>query len=145
VALRDDLMGVLARDARYSLDAYEFVILTFDFLRTRQRVSQAQGGRKRTRTSDGPAAPQAEHFSGQELCRGFCDLARREFGGLAAYVVAGWGVRSTSDIGEVVYNLIASGDFEKTPEDARSDFDDVFDLMAALRDQREPGGGAETG
>ena len=44
-----------------------------------------------------------------------------------------WGIRSTSDIGEIVYNLIASGDLDKTPDDKRSDFDDVFDFAKALR------------
>ena len=41
-------------------------------------------------------------------------------------VLALWGIRSTSDIGEIVYNLIASGDLEKTPSDSRADFDNVF-------------------
>ena len=44
-----------------------------------------------------------------------------------------WGIRATSDLGEVVYNLIASGDLEKTPTDSRSDFDGVFDFETALR------------
>ena len=48
-------------------------------------------------------------------------------------VLKQWGLRSTSDIGEMVYNLIASGDLEKTPKDARSDFDDVYDFEAAFR------------
>ena len=43
------------------------------------------------------------------------------------------GTASTSDIGEIVYNLIASGDLDKTPADQRSDFDDVFDFATALR------------
>ena len=38
---------------------------------------------------------------------------------------------SPSDLGEIVYNLIASGDLEKTSTDSRSDFDDVFDLEQA--------------
>ena len=42
-------------------------------------------------------------------------------------------IRSTSDIGEIVYNLIASGDLDKTPTDKRSDFDDVFDFAQALQ------------
>ena len=44
-----------------------------------------------------------------------------------------WGIRSTSDLGEIVYNLIAAGDLEKTPEDARADFDSVFDFDTAFR------------
>ena len=51
----------------------------------------------------------------------------------AATVLAHWGVRSTSDIGDIVYNLIAAGDLEKTAADSRSDFDNVFDFETALK------------
>jgi uncharacterized repeat protein (TIGR04138 family) len=44
-----------------------------------------------------------------------------------------WGMRSTADIGDIVYNLIAAGDLEKTPSDSRSDFDDVFDFDTAFK------------
>ena len=52
---------------------------------------------------------------------------------MAIIVLDQWGIRSTSDIGDIVYNLIASGDLDKTPSDQRSDFDDVFDFATALR------------
>ena len=52
---------------------------------------------------------------------------------MALAVLRLWGIHSTSDVGDIVYNLIASGDLEKTPADARSDFDDVFDFEVAFR------------
>ena len=52
---------------------------------------------------------------------------------MAMGVMAQWGIHSTSDLGEIVYNLIASGDMEKTPDDSRADFDGVFDFADALR------------
>jgi uncharacterized repeat protein (TIGR04138 family) len=60
-------------------------------------------------------------------------LALRQYGLLAATVLGYWGIRSTSDIGDIVYNMIAAGDLEKTPNDSRSDFDNVFDFATALR------------
>ena len=57
----------------------------------------------------------------------------RQFGSLAATVLCHWGVTSTSDIGDIVYNLIAAGDLEKTPSDSRSDFNAVFDFETALK------------
>ena len=42
-------------------------------------------------------------------------LALRYYGLMAITVLNEWGIRSTSDIGEIVYNLIASGDLDKTP------------------------------
>ena len=67
------------------------------------------------------------------LCEAVRKLALRQYGLLAATVLNHWGVRSTSDIGDIVYNLIAAGDLEKTPSDSRSDFDNVFDFDTALR------------
>jgi uncharacterized repeat protein (TIGR04138 family) len=52
---------------------------------------------------------------------------------MAATVLSHWGVRSTSDIGDIVYNMIAAGDLEKMPSDSRSDFDEVFDFAKALK------------
>ncbi len=60
-------------------------------------------------------------------------MGLRQFGLLAATVFGHWGVRSTSDIGDIVYHLIDAGDLEKTPSDSRSDFDNVFDFETALR------------
>ena len=72
-------------------------------------------------------------MTGRELCEAVRRLALRQFGLLAATVLGHWGVRSTSDIGDIVYNLIAAGDLEKTPSDSRSDFDNVFDFETALK------------
>jgi uncharacterized repeat protein (TIGR04138 family) len=67
------------------------------------------------------------------VCEAVRRLALRQYGLLAATVLAHWGIRSTSDVGEIVYNMIATGDLEKTPSDSRSDFDNVFDFETALR------------
>ena len=55
-----------------------------------------------------------------ELCEAVRKLALRQYGLLAGTVLAHWGVRSTSDIGDIVYNLIAAGDLEKTDGDSRT-------------------------
>ena len=73
------------------------------------------------------------HVSGAELCESVRRLGLRQFGSLAAPVFGHWGVRSTSDIGDIVYNLIEAGDLEKTPADSRADFDDVYDFETALK------------
>ena len=43
-----------------------------------------------------------------------------------------WGVHSTSDIGEIVYNLIEAGLMRKSANDRREHFDDVFDFEDAF-------------
>ena len=51
---------------------------------------------------------------------------------MAKTVLNNWGIRETGDFGEIVFNLIRVGHMRKTARDRREDFDDVFDLDAAL-------------
>ena len=127
MSLRDDLAGVLARDPRYPIQAYAFVLEALEFTKNEKKKTQ---GRARSRRKSFAAS---RHVSGRELCEGARRLALSHYGLMAMTVLALWGIRSTSDIGEIVYNLIASGDLEKTPSDSRTDFDDVFDFEVALR------------
>ena len=130
MSFRDDLAGVLARDPRYPIQAYAFVLESLEFTKKEKDDKRRAEGRGRPR---GKRAQQSRHVSGRELCEGARRLALNHYGLMAMTVLALWGIRSTSDLGEIVYNLIASGDLEKTPADSRSDFDNVFDFEAALR------------
>jgi uncharacterized repeat protein (TIGR04138 family) len=60
-------------------------------------------------------------------------MALSHYGMMAIAVLKQWGIRQTSDLGEIVFNLIASGDLEKSPSDSRADFDHVYDFESALR------------
>ena len=51
---------------------------------------------------------------------------------MAKCVLNCWGVQSTGDFGEIVFNLIEAGLMSKTDEDTRADFRDVYDLDQAL-------------
>jgi uncharacterized repeat protein (TIGR04138 family) len=127
MSLRDDLAGVLARDPRYSIQAYAFVFEALEYTKSQKRRVPGRG------RSGGRGLARPRHVSGRELCEGARELALRQYGLLALAVLKQWGIRSTSDLGEIVFNLIASGDLEKAPGDSRSDFDNVFDFEAALR------------
>lgn len=72
------------------------------------------------------------HVTGRELAEGAADFAREQFGPLAYSVLREWGMRTTRDIGDVVFDLIALGLFSKTEEDSIQDFENVFDLRARL-------------
>jgi uncharacterized repeat protein (TIGR04138 family) len=50
-------------------------------------------------------------------------------------VLKNWGIETTGDIGELVYNMIEQGHMQKSPSDNRADFDDVFDMREALEDE----------
>jgi uncharacterized repeat protein (TIGR04138 family) len=147
MSLRDDLVGVLARDPRYTIQAYAFILEALDYTKRIRKRTRAQAQTQAENASQAQSAVQSparrrarkgrpdysQHVNGTELCRGARELALRQFGLLAITVLAQWGINSTSDIGEIVFNLIASGDLEKTPTDQRSDFDDVFLFENAFR------------
>jgi uncharacterized repeat protein (TIGR04138 family) len=142
---RDELARIIAGDPRYSIDAYAFVLEALNHAkhqklkgktRDRDQGRSAQQDRE-SRSSSSPAKKGrvAGHVTGRELCEAVRKLALRQYGLLAATVLNHWGVRSTSDIGDIVYNLIAAGDLEKTPSDSRSHFNNVFDFDTALKPQ----------
>jgi uncharacterized repeat protein (TIGR04138 family) len=127
MSFRNDLAGVLSRDPRYSIHAYAFVFEALEYTKGLKKRSQGRG-RGRTRPS-----ASSRHVTGRDLCEGARRLALEHYGMMALTVLKLWGLRSTSDLGEIVYNLIASGDFEKTPSDSRSDFDNIYDFEHAFR------------
>jgi uncharacterized repeat protein (TIGR04138 family) len=141
MSFRDCLARIIASDPRYSIDAYAFVLESLNYARQRKRRAAGRGGGKAAPSAKNSSAMasrtqrprEAEHVTGPELCEALRDLALDQFGFLAATVLAQWGVYTTSDIGDVVYNMIATGDLEKTPSDSRSDFDGVFEFESALR------------
>ena len=115
------LEDVVRRDPRYPYEAYEFVFAALDH--TQKLLGRAQ---------EPPDEGDTHHVSGRELLEGVRDLALREFGLMARTVFRMWGIRNTSDFGEIVFNLVAANLMSKTDRDDRADFADVYDLDEAL-------------
>jgi uncharacterized repeat protein (TIGR04138 family) len=115
------LFDIVSRDPRYAYEAYEFVFAALDY------TLQTLGKQDATKGETGP-----RHVSGGELLRGVRELALREFGFMARTVFRQWGVNRTGDFGAIVFNLVEAELMSKTPEDSLADFEDVFDLDAAL-------------
>jgi uncharacterized repeat protein (TIGR04138 family) len=117
-----EITEIVRRDRRYAYEAYEFV---FEALgHTQKRVGRVPTG--------GEPLGNEHHVSGREILEGAVDLAREEFGFMARTVFEQWGIRSTDDLGEIVFNLIESGLLSKTDSDSRADFQGVFKLDRAL-------------
>lgn len=95
-------------DPRYRREAYLFVLAGLEF--TLQKIAEVR------------------HLTGQELSRGIAGYAREQYGYMARDVLENWGVRTTLDFGEIVYNLIGEGLMRKTEDDRREDFADVYDF-----------------
>ena len=72
------------------------------------------------------------HLSAKELYLGACAYALDEYGPLASRVLEFWGIKSASDFGNIVYNLIEVGIFGKQKGDSREQFDELPDLQEIL-------------
>jgi len=117
------LSEVVRRDPRYAYEAYDFVFHAI------QHTQRATG---REAPPEGEAAQKRHHVSGPELLEGIRQLALQEFGMLAKTVFHSWGLRTTDDWGNIVFNLIDAELMSRTSEDRRDDFHAVYDFDQAL-------------
>jgi uncharacterized repeat protein (TIGR04138 family) len=77
-------------------------------------------------------AREIRHVTGGELLEGIRELALARFGPMAKTVFEQWGVGSTEDFGEIVFQLVDQGLLGKTEADKRSDFASGFDFDEAF-------------
>ena len=106
------LLKLIDRDKRYDPEAYSFIMASLDF--TMKRLKRKG------------------HITGQELADGIKDYALDQFGPMARVVLEKWGIKSTNDFGEIVFNLIGSGLLGKTEEDRKEDFNNRYDFKEAF-------------
>lgn len=111
--LDERLREIVGRDGRYTVEAYEFV------LEALEETMRHLGRREDADESD-------RHISAADLLQGLRRLAIERFGYLARTVFEAWGVRTTGDFGDVVFNLVEHDLLKRREEDRRSDFDDVY-------------------
>ena len=76
---------------------------------------------------------EGQHVNATELCNGFKDLALKEFGIMAWSVMSTWGVRSSEDIGSMVFQLIEKGVLGRNENDSESDFEKILALETELK------------
>lgn len=109
VGLESDTLSQLAEsDPRYPEKAYLFLLLAL------QRVIRR--------------LPEPRHVSGRELTLGCRDLALELYGPMARTVLEHWRIHATRDFGDLVFNLLEAGVLSKSEEDAREDFEGIFDF-----------------
>ena len=109
---------ILARDSRYTRDAYLFVREALDY--TQKLVGKETRG-------------QIRHVSGQELLDGIRRFALNQFGPMVVTVFEEWGVRNCRDFGEIVFNMVETSLLAKTEKDTRDDFQNGCDFTEAFR------------
>ncbi len=134
---------LLKRDKRFKVEAYVFVYETLDFAQNVLHLGQREINEPlpfpldEEEEVESSAVKKAEsepqnHVTGQDLCVAAREYAWKMYGFLAPMVLASMGIRKTGDIGDIVFNLIGTGQMRKTAHDRREDFDDVFDFDTAF-------------
>ncbi len=108
---------IIESDPRYGKEAYIFLKEALEFT-----IKQ----KKRGKTDAG------SHVNAGELLDGFRQLALKEFGPMVVTVLEYWGVRGSSDVGQMVFNLIGAGVFGKTESDSVDDFDQALNFHIAF-------------
>ena len=107
LAFRDGIMDrIRLREPRFDERAYLFVLAGLEFCQTR--------------------LPERRHITGRELAMACRDLALDRFGVMARVVLDHWGVRSTADIGDIVFTLVDLGLLISQQNDTRDEFADVY-------------------
>ncbi len=66
------------------------------------------------------------HLEGAELAEAVRQLALDSFGLMSRTVLEHWGVRSTSDLGDIVYLLVEHDVLITRPTDSREDFEGLY-------------------
>jgi uncharacterized repeat protein (TIGR04138 family) len=141
------LADLLRQDRRYPLDAYIFILESLSFAQEALGMGQEppaeelepipggeqpSGGRPRSKAGRSRRRRAERHLTGQELCEAARQYALQQYGYLARTVLAAWGLKSTDDFGELVFNMIDIGQMRKTRHDKREDFHGVYDFREAF-------------
>jgi uncharacterized repeat protein (TIGR04138 family) len=106
------LKKIIKNDPRYKADAYEFVMQALWF--TQKKLEKK------------------DHVTGKELLEGIREFGLEQFGPMTKAVFQHWGIRTTADFGEIVFNMVDDGIMRKTTQDSRDDFKNVYEFDKAF-------------
>lgn len=96
------------QDVRYKTDAYAFVMESLSY--TQKRFHRAR------------------HVNGRELLEGMKELLINRYGPMALTVLRYWGIRTTDDFGNIVFNLVKNRVLSKSEEDNLDTFRNAYDF-----------------
>lgn len=113
LAFRDGVMDrIRLHESRYDEQAYLFVLSALEFIQSKLDARR--------------------HISAAELAHSCRELALERFGLMSRIVLDRWGIRATSDLGEIVFTLVELGFLVKQPNDTRQEFAGVYDFEVAF-------------
>ncbi len=100
--LNNALEVICEKDSRYKQDAYDFLMEALNF--TQKKLERSK------------------HVTGLELLEGVKELLMQKFGPMTMSVLKHWGINSTEDFGNIVFNLVENRVLSKTEEDSLEHF-----------------------
>jgi len=104
---------IVRKDQRFNEDAYFFVLSALEHALSKL------------------SAPR--HISGRELLASIREFGVAQYGPMTCTVLEHWGIHSTEDFGNIVFNMIDVGMLRKTDTDHLQDFKDVYDFKEAFK------------
>lgn len=117
VPFEQAVQDAVRHDPRYAADAYIFLRDALDVT-----IKTLQQGR----------TDAINHVSGPELCEGVREYALQQFGPMVPTIFEAWGLATTRDIGEMVFNLIRTGAFSRSDSDKIEDFENIYHFQDAF-------------
>jgi len=129
----DPFLRLIREDRRYAAEAYVFVWEALTFAQQELGMGEEHVSEPVEAAPEDEEARQPQrHVTGQELCEAIRRFAVRQFGYMAKVVLNSWGIKTTNDFGELVFNLIRIGRMRKTKHDRREDFENLYDFDTAF-------------
>lgn len=112
--------AILKDDNRYAVGAYVFVRMGLDYTVKELGKDPSKQGSA------------SSHVTAVELLEGLRKFGLETFGPMMSVLLKEWNVKSCSDFGQIVFNMIKVGEMSKTPEDKIEDFDGAYDFYEAF-------------
>ena len=110
--LEDGIRKLVDKDPRYTGQAYFFIFEALEYTLGRMNPRR--------------------HVSGKELLEGIREFALESYGFLSRTVFYEWGITTTEDLGQIVFNLVNANLLMKNETDTLSDFRNGFDFEEAF-------------
>lgn len=129
------IFQLVKEDRRYRFEAYAFIFEALHFAQTELQMGAEAPSEPMSPAVEEESHGPERHVTGQELCEAIRRYALKQYGYMAKTVLNSWGLHTTGDFGEIVFNLIRIGQMRKTPSDTRVDFDNIYDFETALRQE----------
>ena len=104
--------NIYAKDRRYKEDAYVFVMEALAY--TQKKFNRPK------------------HVKGEEMLIGLRELLLEQFGPMTMMVLSHWGIKSTEDFGNIVFNLVENRVLSKTEDDSIEEFRNGYDFGEAF-------------